>query len=382
VAARWRPNEDRSLRRWYPQGVPVVEIARRLGRTAHAVDGRRRLLGLPPRRRPREWSARQDALLLASRRAGIPARIVADRLGLPLETVRRRGRAVDPRVAGRHWTPSEDERLRAALANGRPLVELARELGRTEGALRTRARERGLLPSAESRRRWSASEDDLLRSGYESGLTCLTIATELLGGTRTPETVSARASKLGLATYARSWTEGEDQALRRLGLCGASVSEAAERLARTPEAIRRRSRKLAVRLARDPFRGASRPWRPEEDALLRELSGLHPARLARLLNRSDQAIRRRRAALGINTGSPHHLPPAQNSLTPGERRLLAREYNPGKARRLLALAHRLGRTPAELRALAATLPRERAMLAKPLSERDSSRNGEERPATA
>jgi hypothetical protein len=356
VAARWRPNEDRSLCRLYPRGVPVVEIARRLGRTADAVDARRRLLGLAARRRPREWSARQDALLLASRRAGIPARIVADRLGLPLETVRRRGRALDPRNASRRWTPAEDERLRAALANGRPLVELARALGRSEGALRTRARERGLLPRAERRRRWSATEDDLLRSGYESGLTCHAIATDLLGGTRTPQTVSVRASKLGLATYARGWTEEEHRALRRLGLCGASVLEAAERLARTPEAIRRRSRKLGITLARDPVRGDSRPWRREEDALLRELAGLHPARLARILNRSDQAIRRRRAALGINTNSPHHLPPAQDGLTPGERRLLAREYKPGKPRRFLALANRLGRSPAELRALAATLP--------------------------
>jgi hypothetical protein len=357
VAARWRPNEDRALRGWYPQGVPVVEIARRLGRTADAVDARRRLLGLAPRRRPRDWSARQDALLLASRRAGIPARIVADRLGLPLETVRRRGRAIDPvRAASRRWMPAEDEQLRAALASRRPLAEVACELGRSEGALRTRARERGLLPQAEPRRRWSASEDDLLRSGYESGLTCLAIATELLGGARTPETVSARASKLGLATYARSWTEEEDQALRRLGLCGASVSEAAERLARTPEAIRRRSRKLGIRLARDPLRGGARPWRREEDTLLHELAGLHPARLARILNRSDQAIRRRRAALGINTSSPHHLPPAQDDLTPGERRLLAREYAPEKPRRVLALAHRLGRSPAELRALAATPP--------------------------
>jgi hypothetical protein len=354
VAARWRPNDDLSLRRWYPQGVPVVEIARRLGRTADAVDARRRLLGLAPRRRPREWSARQDALLLASRRAGIPARIVADRLGLPLETVRRRGRAIAPaRAASRRWAPDEDERLREALASRRSLGGLACALGRSEGALRTRARTRGLAPGAERRRRWTAPEDDLVRSGYESGLTCRTIATELLGGRRTPECVSARARKLGLATYARSWTDEEDRALRRLGLRGATVSQAAERLARTPEAIRRRSRKLGIRLARDPVRGGARPWRPEEDALLRELAGLHPARLARILDRSDQAIRRRRVALGTSTRSPHHLPSAQDGLTPGERRLLAREYTPEKPRRVLALADRLGRSPAELRALAA-----------------------------
>jgi hypothetical protein len=357
VAARWRPDEDRSLRSWYLQGVAVVEIARRLGRSADAVDARRRLIGLAPRRRPREWSARQDALLLASRRAGVPARVVAERLGLPLEAVRRRRRALAPtRAASRRWTRAEDERLRAWLAAGSSLGELARQLGRSEGALRTRARERGLLPHAERRRRWTPFEDDLLRSGYESGLTCQAIASELLAGKRTPESVSTRARKLGLATYARAWTADEDRALRQLGISGATVSKAAERLARTPEAIRRRSHRLGIALARDPVLGRARPWRPEEDALLRELSGLHPARLARILGRSDPAIRRRRVSLGINNRSPHHLPPGHDGLTPGERRLLAREYAPEQPSRILALARRLGRSPAELQALTTTRP--------------------------
>ena len=357
MAGRWRPDEDRSLRSWYRQGMPVVKIARSLGRSADAVNARRRLLGLAPRRRRREWSARQDALLLASRRAGVPARVVAERLGLPLEAVRRRCRALAPaRAASPRWTPAEDERLRAGLAAGSPLGELARQLGRSEGALRTRARERALLPHAQRRRRWTASEDDLLRSGYESGLSCHAIATDLLAGRRTPESVSARARKLGLATYARTWTDEEERALRQLALSGAAVSEAAQRLARTPEAIRRRARKLGVVLARDPVRGHARPWRPEEDALTRELAGLHPARLARILGRSDQAIRRRRGVLGINSRSPHHVAPVQGGLTPGERRLLAREYAPEKPRRVLALSRRLGRTPAQLRALAATRP--------------------------
>jgi hypothetical protein len=357
VAARWRPHEDRSLRNWCVQGVAVVDVARRLGRSADAVDARRRLIGLAPRRRPREWSARQDALLLASRRAGVPARVVAERLNLPLEAVRRRCRALAPgRAASRRWTRAEDERLRAWLAAGNPLGELARRLGRSEGALRTRARERALLPHVERRRRWTASEDDLLRSGYESGLTCQAIARELLAGKRSPESVSARARKLGLATYARAWAADEDRALRQFALSGATVSEAAERLARTPEAIRRRAHRLGIGLARDPVLGRARPWRPEEDALLRELAGLHPARLARILRRSDQAIRRRRASLGISNRSAHHHPPGHDGLTPGERRLLAREYAPGRPRHILALARRLGRSPVELRALATTRP--------------------------
>lgn len=353
MAARWGVNEDEQLRRLYGEGVAVVEIARRLGRSANAVDARRRAIGLTARRQPRRWSPRQDALLVASARAAVPARFMAERLGLPLESVRRRRRALAPmRPRGRPYSPAEDRALGDALASGRPLPELSRRLGRTEGALRTRARSLGVLCSAR-RRRWTRAEDELVREGYDRGLRCDAVAHELLHGARTPAAVSARARKLGLASYARAWTPEDDSLLGQLCLAGVPLYAAARQLARTPEALRRRARKLGLNLPAEHGRASSRRWTSQEDAVLRDFPGLDPARLATILGRSDRAVRRRRAQLGLSNRSPHHLRPPSAGVALAERRLIARELASNNPRRLLALARRLGRSPLELRRLAA-----------------------------
>jgi hypothetical protein len=220
MMAGWTLGEDGRLARWYAADVTVVEIARRLVRSPDAVNARRRLLGLPARRGRRVWSARQDAVLAASARAGVPARVVAERLELPLESVRRRRRELVPAPSvGRRWSSQEDEALHETIATGAPLDELARALRRSEGALRTRARARELLQGP-ARPRWSGGEDDLIREGYDLGMTCAAISTQLLDARRTPQAISARARKLGLTTYARTWTGGEDRALRRLAATG------------------------------------------------------------------------------------------------------------------------------------------------------------------
>ena len=354
MPVRWSEHDDSSLSDWYVEGVPVAEIARRLERSPDAVDARRRALCLPARRPPaRRWSPARDALLRASADAGVPAAAIAERLGLPLETVRRRRRALAPvRPRGRPYAAEEEAALRDALAGGRSLGELASELGRTEGALRARARSLGLLPKG-SRRRWTQREDELLREGYERGLTCVAVANVMLRGTRTAGAVSARASRLGLASYARAWTTEEEQSLRRLARGGASLYGAAERHGRTPEAIRRRALKLGVEFSPQSASTGGRRWTAEEDALLREFSSLHPVRLSRLFGRSDRAVLRRIRALGLASGSPHRLPLATSGVTAGELRLIARECSGGGPRRVLALARRLGRRPGDVRRLAA-----------------------------
>lgn len=344
----WAPGEDGRLARWYAADVTVVEIARRLVRSPDAVDARRRLLGLPARRGRRVWSARQDAVLAASARAGVPARVVAERLELPLESVRRRRRKLVPApCAGRRWSSREDEALHETIATGAPLDELARALGRSEGALRTRARVRELLEGP-ARPRWSGGEDNLIREGYDLGMTCAAISTQLLDARRTPQAISARARKLGLTTYARTWTGGEDRLLTHLAATGVPAIQAAEFLVRTPEAIRLRARRLGLRLTAPGVPRRVGRWGDEEDALLWDLRGLDPARLAAILGRSDQAIRRRQGALGLSARSPHHRSSRQSGLSPGELRLLAREDALARPGRLAALARRLNRAPADL----------------------------------
>ena len=218
---------------------------------------------------------------------------------------------------------------------------LARQLGRSADALRLHARQLGLHRPSQ-RRRWSAPEDAIVRDGYANGLTCAEIANGLTQ--RTPTAVAARARKLGLATYARRWTDGDYTRLCRI-LTVRSVNSAAQLLGRTPEAIRRRARKLGLPLTR-PSTGAraGARWTSEEDELLCLHAGLNPAVLSALVGRSDQAIVARLRRLGLRAGrrrSPHHPSRAFGGLTQGERRLVERELRGGGGRMPLTLEQRL-----------------------------------------
>ena len=368
MAQRWRPAEDRVLRALYPQGVPIRVIAQQLGRSEDAVSERRRTLDLPARPRQRPWSAREDQLLRAASTAGLPAAALASRLDRPAEQVRRRRRALlGAAPSPRAYTPAEDDAIRSCWkrhpwrrdqsnADGDP-ERLAGDLGRSPGSIRLRAQKLGLHQPVR-RRRWRAYEDAAVRDGYERGLTCAQIAAELPG--RTASAIAARAAKLGLATYARTWTPRDDRALRALARHGVELERAAQMLARTPEALRARTRKLALAPLRSRrSHQASRRWTPSEDEQLRLHAALNPAALAELLDRSPEAVAQRLRRLGLREArerSPHHPAPARNGLTPGERATVARELRTGGPRRQLALAQRFGRQPADIRALATQTP--------------------------
>jgi hypothetical protein len=153
-------------------------------------------------------------------------------------------------------------------------------------------------------------------------------------------------------TYARAWTPTEEAALRRSAFAGISLNTAAERHGRTPEAIRRRARKLGVELAPEPTPAGGRRWTAQEDQALCALASLPPGRLARLVGRSDRAVRRRMTILGLTNRSPHRLPSTRATPTPGELRLIERESSRDGALPIVTLARRLGRPPAEVLRLA------------------------------
>ena len=355
MARRWTSAEDRELARSYTDGLPLRAIAERLGRSEDALVARRDALGLAARRVSRDWSPRLDAFLCASAEAGLPAHVVAQRLDLPLETVRRRMRTLRPRRSAAHrYEPEEDDAIRACVASGASIQGLAVELRRSPEGIRLRARSLGLL-TASTRRRWTDEEDRLIRTGYASGLTCEAIATQL-PCPRSAACVSARARKLGLTTYARQWTNADTARLHELWHSDVSLEDIAERLGRTPDALRQRARKLGFASpARRSHRNGARPWTAAEDDLLRRKPTASLGRLARAFGRSDRAIRQRQAELGLRSGchrSPHQAPPTHGELTPGEWALLEREFQQRSGRRLLALAGRLGRSPGDLRRLA------------------------------
>ena len=235
--------------------------------------------------------------------------------------------------------------LRDAWAAGRDLGALAQRLGRSPDALRLHAEALG-LHRPQRRRRWSPAEDATLRDGYAQDHSCRQIAAALPG--RSPTTVAARARKLGLSTYARAWTAGEDARLRALAE-QRPAAEIARALGRTPEAVRRRARSLALSaLPRPAAPRAGANWSSDEDALLRLHAGLNRAALAALLDRSDQAVVTRLRRLGLRNArerSPHHSAATTRGLTPGEWRLLQRELRQARRPSLLALGRRLGRSP-------------------------------------
>jgi len=353
---RWTRQQDATLARRYRAGVPRQRIAAALGRSTDAVDARRRALGIPARPRTRPWSRAADDLVRAADAAGLPLAEVARRLGRPSGAVRWRRHALGLQRRGAHaWTPAEDQALGRAWPRGGELARLGRRLGRSPAALRLRAVKLGLVQPPH-RRRWQPDEDRRLRTGYAQGLTCAAIAAHLPG--RTAGAVAARASRLGLANYARRWTRQEEAQLLRLAEHSTCLEQAAGILVRTPQALRIRARRLGTwppPTHRPPRR---RRWTAADDQLLTGRANLDSARLAVLLGRSEEAVRRRLAALGLRRGrgrSPHHAIAARPRLTPAQQRLLAREYRPGNGRVLVSLANRLGLPPGAVKQLAAAL---------------------------
>jgi hypothetical protein len=322
VARRWTPAEDRQLGRLYAEQVAIGQIAMRLGRSADAVVARRRALGIVPRRRSRPWSAREAALVRAGAAAGVPASLLASRLHRSVEQVRWRRRAVaGARPAARPYLPQDDALIRLWPFERGELVSLAYRLGRSPDALRLHAQQLG-VHRPRPRRRWTAWEDALIRDGYTSARPCAEIAAQL--PRRSVASVAARAGKLGLSTYARGWSIQDDRRLAHLTVRGDTLEDVAQRLGRTPEAIRRRAVRLgATPPAPAPAPRRARRWTSAEDELLHLHHALNPARLAQLLGRSDSAVCRRLCALGLRAGaqrSPHHpVSRPRGRPTPGDR---------------------------------------------------------------
>jgi hypothetical protein len=360
MAARWSRVEDKELRRLYAGALPVAKIASRLRRSEDALVARRQLLGIAPGRRPRSWSAKEDALLVAAAVQVVPASILASRLGRSIWEVRsRRRKLTGGKPAARRYTPREDELLRACVERGGDFKLLARRLARSADALRLHAQQLGVY-HPEPRRRWADWEDAVIRDGYTSAMPCVQIARDLPH--RSVESVAARARKLGLGSYARRWVSDDDQRLRAFAARGITLEQAAEQLGRTPEALRRRAHRTGIPAPGSPPSPRSgRRWSVEEDELLRLHQALNPARLAELLERSDVAVCRRLCVLGLRERaqrSPHHPATSRSGTsTPGERVLLDRELARATPRRRQAISYRLGYAAGELpRVLARELP--------------------------
>jgi hypothetical protein len=343
VATRWTADEDRELRRRHEDGHRVRAIAVALGRSPDAVTARARHLGIAPRR-GRPWSAREDALVRSAASRGVPATVLAAYLDRSSDAVRRRRILLVGRAPARpRYRPGEDQAIRRCFADGTDIHGLARRLGRSADAVRLRARVLGVHEPS-PRRRWTPVEDAAVRDGYAEGRSCATIADAMPG--RSTAAVAARAAKLGLGDYARSWTALDDVRLGRFVAEGRLLSDISQALVRTPEAVRRRCRRLGLPPPPTaPARRARHRWTFHEDEVLRLHAGLSPAVLAELLGRTDNAVTLRLRSLGLRAtreGSPHHKPPAIRGMTPGQRAAIERADAGRTPTRALRTASRLG----------------------------------------
>lgn len=348
----WRAEEDAVLVEMYEGSEPRQAIAIRLGRTVDAVDARRRILRHDAARtQPRPWQPREDELLRAARAAGIPATEVAPRLGRSVESVRSRGKQLGlGHRPARLYTSEEDETLRMDWGRGETVDELARKLGRSPDAVRLRARHL-CISTTQRRQRWSADDDRRLREGYADGLTCRSINAALLPE-RTAGAIAARAALLGLALHGRRWTENETMTLATLTIAGCSVEQIARRLERSAAAIRQRTRRIGLRRPIGaPNRNGGKRWSAADDAILCGMAAADLVLLSQRLGRSEEAIRRRSATLGLREGrarSPHRAPPRTPTLTVAERRIGKRAVDAG-GNTLLSVSRRLGIAPGALR---------------------------------
>ena len=203
-------------------------------------------------------------------------------------------------------------------------------LGRSPDALRLHAQYLGLR-RAPPRRRWAAWEDAVIRDGYTSALPYAEIARELPH--RSPTSLAARARKLDLISYARRWSIHDDERLVQLSTRGSTLENVAQRLGRTPEAIRRHAPRLGINPPEPaPAPRHARRWTPEEDELLRLHHALNPARLAELLGRSDTAVCRRLCALGLRARAQHSPHYSGNGRVASAATIRAKQTSPGAIR--------------------------------------------------
>ena len=139
---------DEDIARMTAEGATVDEIARWIGCVPSTVGRRRRVLGADGMAARTRWTEAEDARLsLLARRSRDWEEVAAD---MPVRTAaacRQRARHLGMGVfpTPRRWTAEEDDALRSGWADGSADVhELSRSLGRTEAAIRNRARTLGL----------------------------------------------------------------------------------------------------------------------------------------------------------------------------------------------------------------------------------------------
>lgn len=160
---KWSADQDAMLRELYATSLPTDVIGIRLGRTGLAVRQRAQKLGCAVRprffRRPnvRLWGAEEHGGLCDLLVSGLPIREIAARLGRTFTAVRQRVRSqqlrrrlcapVPLRSGVKLWGAGDDAELRELYADNLSASVIGEKLGRTANAVLNRAWALGLRKS-------------------------------------------------------------------------------------------------------------------------------------------------------------------------------------------------------------------------------------------
>jgi hypothetical protein len=256
-------------------------------------------------------------------------------------TARRRLLHIQSRRQPRPWSGLEDALLRAAVQSGASTTALSASLARSVHDVRARRRSLGLPVS--TRRRYSSADDALLRDRWAAS--DVGALAQRLG--RSPDALRVHAEALGLhrPRRRRRWSAAEDATVRDGYTGGQTCRRIAAMLpGRTPGAVAARARKLGLSTY-------ARAWTAQEDARLRTLAArCSPTDIARSLGRTPEAVRLRGRLLALDQLPRDPAPRAGATWSREEDALLRRHPNLNPA----ALAAHLGRSD---RAVAARLRR-------------------------
>ena len=119
MAAFWTEAEDEELKRAYGAGMDYPQIAKLLGKSLHAIKGRRQRLGLPLRLAANvSWTPEDNATLLKLLSQRLEHRVIAEMMGRSRSAVKAQSYALNNRTAHRRG-PRETGRVRRRLKNAK-----------------------------------------------------------------------------------------------------------------------------------------------------------------------------------------------------------------------------------------------------------------------
>ena len=191
----WTASEEGFLQENY-FFMSAPDIAAKLGKSVPAVKGKISRFRLWGCKRAPGWTPELDAVV-RSRYPEEGPTAIASKIGRTEAAVRARARVLGVQFRPRRpWASDEVSRLRE-LAPGKTLAELARLLGRPMQSVQSKLQELELqpLPPSQMPRVWTPEQDAELRDLYGKGLAFADIGSAL---GRTPGACQQRAFKLRL----------------------------------------------------------------------------------------------------------------------------------------------------------------------------------------